>query len=188
MSFKHRSGVPASEAGESHQRALQVHRARRRKEEARRRARNANNPEFRARQNAHNAKWEEANPEVVKAKRKRTYVERYEKTKGTVEEWTRRALWNSKIRATKTGLPFAITAADLAVPALCPILHTPLVVGVGKPTAASPSVDRVDNTKGYIPGNVRVISARANKIKNDANLAELRAIVRYMEEHVCTPV
>jgi len=45
----------------------------------------------------------------------------------------------------------------------------------------SPSLDRIDNSKGYVPGNIAVISMRANMIKNNATLAELKAIVAYME-------
>ena len=44
----------------------------------------------------------------------------------------------------------------------------------------SPSLDRIDNTKGYIKGNVKVISWRANAIKKDATLEELKALVNYL--------
>ena len=44
-----------------------------------------------------------------------------------------------------------------------------------------PSLDRIDNSKGYVPGNIAVISMRANMIKNNATLAELKAIVAYIE-------
>jgi len=46
----------------------------------------------------------------------------------------------------------------------------------------SPSLDRIDNSKGYTKDNVMVISFRANNIKKDANLQELKALVRYLEE------
>ena len=45
----------------------------------------------------------------------------------------------------------------------------------------SPSLDRIDNSKGYVPGNIAVISMRANMIKNNASLVELKAIVAYIE-------
>jgi hypothetical protein len=42
-------------------------------------------------------------------------------------------------------------------------------------------LDRIDNSKGYVPSNIAVISMRANMIKNNATLAELKAIVAYIE-------
>ena len=45
---------------------------------------------------------------------------------------------------------------------------------------AAPTLDRVIDAKGYVPGNVRVISHRANRIKNNGALEEHRAIVAYL--------
>jgi len=47
---------------------------------------------------------------------------------------------------------------------------------------AAPSIDRVDNSKGYVPGNVRIISWRANRLKNDATVEEMELIIKYMKE------
>lgn len=44
------------------------------------------------------------------------------------------------------------------------------------------SVDRIDNTKGYVPGNVIVVSYRANRIKSDADTTELLKIARFYAE------
>jgi hypothetical protein len=46
-----------------------------------------------------------------------------------------------------------------------------------------PSFDRWDNAKGYVPGNVFVISWRANRIKWDCSVAELEAVVAYMKRN-----
>jgi hypothetical protein len=46
----------------------------------------------------------------------------------------------------------------------------------------SPSLDRIDNTKGYVPGNVWVISWRANDLKRNATLEELKLLVAALEE------
>jgi|ERR1700690_477335 len=85
----------------------------------------------------------------------------------------------SRIRgsAKKRGFECAITLADIYVPTHCPLLGIPLTHGNGRPHAGSPTIDRLDSRLGYVPGNVWVISYRANTIKNDASLAELEMIV-----------
>jgi hypothetical protein len=45
-----------------------------------------------------------------------------------------------------------------------------------------PTLDRVDPVCGYVPGNVWVISWRANRLKQDASLDELRMLARALEE------
>ena len=90
-------------------------------------------------------------------------------------------LAQAKVRARQRGLEFDISVDDLAVPAECPVLGIPLMVSNGYPTKHSPSLDRIDNTKGYVKGNVVVISYKANTIKNNACLDELRRVVAFLE-------
>lgn len=74
----------------------------------------------------------------------------------------------------------AITPDNISTPEKCPILGIVLEYcarGINNPAAASP--DRIDNSKGYIPGNVQVISFRANELKSDASLDELARISAY---------
>jgi len=88
----------------------------------------------------------------------------------------------AKQRANRSGIPFTITIGDVVVPSVCPVLGIPLVVSAnGTPTDNSPSLDRFENSRGYVPGNVRVISMRANRIKYDATVAELRLVLAYAE-------
>lgn len=86
-------------------------------------------------------------------------------------------LTTAKARAKKAGKDFSITLDDVPVPEFCPVLGTKLAVGNGGSTRNSPTIDRIDNTKGYIQGNVWVISRRANDLKADATLLELEALV-----------
>jgi hypothetical protein len=44
----------------------------------------------------------------------------------------------------------------------------------------SPSLDRIDNTKGYIKGNIMVISNKANTMKNNATPKELTKFARWI--------
>ena len=93
------------------------------------------------------------------------------------------ALWKAaKARATKRGLPFSITPDDVIIPVRCPVLGIPLVRSVTRgPADSSPSLDRKVCALGYVPGNVVVISWRANRIKNDGTAAEVRSVLRWME-------
>jgi len=80
-------------------------------------------------------------------------------------------------RAKKHDLPFNITVADVVIPDYCPVLNLKLEVATGYRTDNSPSLDRIIPELGYVRGNVRVISWRANLLRRDATLAELEAIV-----------
>lgn len=87
-------------------------------------------------------------------------------------------------RASRLGIPFTLTLTDFSIPTHCPVLGIPLFIHKGgKPGffPNSPSLDRLDNTQGYIPGNVLVISARANALKSNATIAELQRVLTYMQ-------
>lgn len=79
----------------------------------------------------------------------------------------------ARIRAHKKGLEFTINISDIKIPEMCPILLKPLIKGTRSSWDMSPSLDRLDNTKGYIPDNIQVISNKANMIKNCATIGEL---------------
>lgn len=90
----------------------------------------------------------------------------------------------AKARATKAGVPFALATDDITIPFACPVLDIPIIVGSGKPTDNSPSLDRVVPALGYVRGNVLVISNRANRIKNNATVPELRMVADFFENHM----
>lgn len=95
-------------------------------------------------------------------------------------------LTRAKARARKYGRDFDLTAADVVVPTACPALGIPLVIHTGKGGVRddSPTLDRLDNTKGYVRGNVAVISAKANRIKTNATAAEIRAVADWLDKQV----
>jgi len=92
-------------------------------------------------------------------------------------------LYNAEKRAKQLNLEFNLTPEDIFIPEICPILECPLKFGTKNNYDYSPSLDRIDNTRGYIKGNVRVISKKANTMKSNATLEELvkfsRNIIRY---------
>lgn len=89
-------------------------------------------------------------------------------------------LQNARVRARRAGVPFTITVDDIVIPTHCPILGIPLFQKKGKGGGDhSPSLDRVRPHEGYVPGNVIVISNRANRLKSDASIRELRDIASF---------
>lgn len=84
----------------------------------------------------------------------------------------------AKARAAAAGIPFTLKPSDIPLPVCCGILKIKLdYAGLKDPKAQyKPSIDRVDNSCGYTPSNIQVISHRANILKRDATKAELRAL------------
>lgn len=92
-------------------------------------------------------------------------------------------LWKSaKKRATGKGIDFEITVEDIPkIPDICPALGIPIIIAKGRPNNNSPTMDRIDNTKGYVKDNIEIISWRANTLKKDGNLTEFEGIVKYLQ-------
>jgi hypothetical protein len=95
-----------------------------------------------------------------------------------------RTLSNTKSVCEKDGLEFDLTVEDLEpFPLTCPVLDIPINwMSTGGTKNDSPSMDRVIPEKGYTKGNVRLISQKANRLKQNASLTELQAIIRYINE------
>ena len=90
-------------------------------------------------------------------------------------------LSQAKKRAKTVGVPFTLTAADISIPKFCPVFCKPLIRASTKgPSPWSPSLDKIIPSLGYVPGNVRVLSHKANLMKNDATPEELRAFADWI--------
>lgn len=82
----------------------------------------------------------------------------------------------------KTKWGWDIAYQDLEFPKHCPVLGLELDWFAETRSENSPSIDRIDSTKGYVKGNVAVMSWRANRIKNDGTLEEHQKIVEYLSK------
>lgn len=80
--------------------------------------------------------------------------------------------------ARRKGLPFDITIEDIEIPTICPVLNIPIFFS-DKRTNNTPSIDRIDNSKGYTKDNIVVCSWRANLLKKDATLLELSQLAHF---------
>lgn len=130
------------------------------------------------------AQWQAKNLEKV-----RGYKKKYDdKSKEKKKQWQLnyrkvnplKYLFNlAKKRAFRKGLEFNIELSDLSLPEVCPYLNIKLD-HFSENFDVHFSIDRIDNSKGYIKGNVEVISQRANRLKNNATGEELLVIALRM--------
>jgi len=93
----------------------------------------------------------------------------------------RRGANSARRRGVKHGAhEFTITEDDLEWPTHCPVLGIELhYPGHYRHDPAGASLDRINVKKGYVPGNVKVVSLRANLLRKDANAEELQALADY---------
>jgi hypothetical protein len=89
-------------------------------------------------------------------------------------------LSNARFRARRDGLPCTITEEDIEIPTHCPVLGRRLTLFEGRQGGSddSPSLDKVIPELGYIPGNVLVVSQKANRLKNQLSTTQLIAFAR----------
>lgn len=67
----------------------------------------------------------------------------------------------------------------------CPVLGIEMVFGgTGSIQDNSASIDRFDTTQGYIKGNVWIISYKANRMKSDATIDDIKKVYDYMKVNV----
>lgn len=89
----------------------------------------------------------------------------------------------TKERAVQKGIEFSLKIEDIIIPDKCPILEVPLVIGTKDNYEYTPSIDRIDNSKGYTKDNIQIMSKKANSMKNSASIEELekfcKNILRY---------
>ena len=147
--------------------------------------------------------WRAKNPDKVAAYRPKDHKAHYAKNRTKIlaqqkayrgsnpkaqaaasKNWRARnpTVWllgNARRRAKSLGLDFSLERSDLTLVDVCPITGLTLSYTNAKLSDNSATVDRVDTTKGYVPGNVRIISNRANWRKSDFTLEEIERLYRY---------
>lgn len=131
------------------------------------------------------ARYREKYKAIIKEKAAKKYLE----NKGIISEKgkakrrinpSNELLKKAKQRAKKNGLTFDLTLEDITVPNKCPILGLNLEVGDGKLHDCSPTIDRIDTSLGYLKNNIQVISHKANRMKSDASVSELKLFAKWV--------
>ena len=88
--------------------------------------------------------------------------------------------------AKERGLEHTIRPHDIVIPEFCPVLGIKLRECKGDGTGFKDdlaSLDRLDSSRGYVPGNVRIISWKANRLKSNNTIETLEQILKYMRKH-----
>lgn len=124
------------------------------------------------------------NKEIIKKKQKEYYYNDINKQRLIEQRYrathTERYLLNScKYRAKRRNIEFTINEEDITIPSHCPYLGIELtnIRGSGR-LRSNPSIDRIDNSRGYIKGNIRVVSNLANIMKQNVTEEQLIAFAK----------
>ena len=94
-----------------------------------------------------------------------------------IKRGTKGRLVLKKSQAKSRNIEWNIDESDIFYPEKCPLLEIPIDYTGGKDRSYWPSIDRKDPTKGYVKGNVWIISYKANRLKNDGTIEELNTLV-----------
>jgi hypothetical protein len=110
--------------------------------------------------NKYQKKWYEKNKEKIRAKANASYIKK--RVFKTTKQLKENQLFNScRTSAKRKDLEFNLSQEDIIIPSLCPIFNKPFTYVTGKGHSNfNPSIDRIDNSKGYIKGNIQIISVR----------------------------
>lgn len=116
--------------------------------------------------------WYQKNPEKGRA---------YSNRKRKTTDWRVLLYRNARARAMREELPFTITKEDIRIPEACPLLGVTLQIAEGFVQPNSPTLDQIIPGRGYTPSNVWVISYRANTIKSNLTLDEVKRALTYLK-------
>jgi hypothetical protein len=64
----------------------------------------------------------------------------------------------------------------------CPLLEREFIIGIGILNKMSPTLDRIIPERGYIKGNVLIVSHLANRIMTDATVEQVRRVGKNMKK------
>jgi len=112
------------------------------------------------------------------------YFQKYRQEKDYCKEkpWVRMTMRAKK----RKNLPFNITAEYVKSiwpeDNKCPALGIEFKRGVGKSIDSSPTLDRIDNSKGYIKGNVQIVCNLANKIMSSATPEQVIQVGKHFKK------
>jgi hypothetical protein len=131
--------------------------------------------------------WKKANPEKHAARSRAWAKANPEKEAARHSAWQKAhpeksMLYSAKQRAKQSNLEFNLEINDIQIPERCPVLGITLERGnTNADKDSSPSLDKILPEKGYVKGNVQVISNLANRMKSNATFAQMVAFANWVK-------
>ena len=109
---------------------------------------------------------------------KKSRLENPEKFKAREKKWResnrlQSLIYSTKQTAKKKGLNHDISIEDLIQVEMCPLTGILIDWGCSGRHLSNPSIDRIDPSKGYVKGNVEIMSCLGNSMKNAATREQL---------------
>ena len=103
----------------------------------------------------------------------RAKIAKYTKTNPRYRIWK-----SSYVNSRKHGTEHTIKVVDILLPETCKYLGIRLDYRCASVRGSlrawnAPSIDRIDPSRGYVPGNIQVISDLANRMKTDATIEQM---------------
>ena len=149
------------------------------------RKRYQDDPEFREKEKARRRKYHATHPEQRKAQAMRW------KEKSSVlgsDAFFSDRLSSIRLRAKEKSFDFNLTKQYLKdiypKDNKCPALGIEFKIGTEGGRATSPSVDRIDNSKGYIKGNIIWVSSLANMIMTSATPQQVLDVGKFFKNQM----
>ena len=109
-------------------------------------------------------------------------INKYSK-KYRIDNIEKSLFYSAKTRAKQNNINFNIEISDIIIPDECPVLGVKILTHGEK--NSSPSLDKIIPSLGYIKGNIRVISWRANWIKNNMTPEEVEKLYNDSRKWKC---
>ena len=119
-------------------------------------------------------------PEYNKVREKAVALRKKLKETDPKLQWAKDAIANAKKRAKQANVECTITREWLLenLVEVCPLLEIKLEYSATKYGNNCASIDRIDSTRGYTVENSKIISAKANRIKNNATIEEIQLLAK----------
>jgi hypothetical protein len=129
----------------------------------------------------HSLNYQKNNKEKIKEWHKNNHAKNYSTEKRRIQyrkNIVSEIFNHAKQRAKVKNISFTITVEDVIIPDKCPVFGINLD---HSDRLHAPTLDRIINELGYVKGNVQVISAKANRLKNNGTIEEFQQIINYMK-------